>query len=60
MRILPSLLNQTFAAMTRVFDEAIAVHIAEVVDPVKRKIDMGPQAPREVEVSGVVVIGAGQ
>src|SRR5580692_6839414 len=60
MRVLPSLLNQTPAAMARIFHEAVAIHISKLIDPLKREVDVGPQALHKIAVPRVVVIGASQ
>ena len=59
-RILPALVAQAALAPGRVLDEAVAVAIAELVDPAQRRLDVRPERADGVEIAGALVVQPGQ
>jgi hypothetical protein len=58
--VLPALVHQAGGIAAGVFDEAVAVDVAVVVDPAERAVDVVPQSGDEVAVARTAVVVAGQ
>src|SRR5690606_10394954 len=52
VRVLPPLLHQAGFRLTRIFDEAVPVPVAVVVDPLERPSNGRPQMPQGTDVVG--------
>src|SRR5689334_9942234 len=60
LRIFPPLLLKASFRMSGIFDETVAVRIAEPVDPFEGGFDIWPDAFYESGISGSLVIGRGE
>jgi hypothetical protein len=47
VRILPSLLSQTFLRPTTIFDKSITIAVSKPINPVESRFDVGPDALKE-------------
>ncbi|MNI08814.1 hypothetical protein D3C73_618630 [compost metagenome] len=59
-RVLPALVRQASVGRTRVVDQAVAVAVAVVAYPARRRDQMGPQGAHRLIVVGALGVGAGQ
>src|SRR3546814_4754180 len=58
--VLPSLVGEAAVGHPAIFDEAVAVGVAERVDPFERGEDVRPDHPDRLEIAGPAVIIARQ
>src|SRR5581483_4856316 len=58
--VLPALIDQTLAGAAAIFDEAVAVAIAEALDPIERRRDMRPDLADERDIAGPFETSAGE
>ena len=58
--ILPTLVGQPLVRLARIFDEAVAIPVAIIVDPGERGDDVGPDVPDRVEIAGALIILRGK
>src|SRR5271154_1159244 len=56
LRILPALLEQAGLRLSRILDEAIAIDIPEVIDPIKSCANVGPDAAQELYIRGASIV----
>src|SRR5215470_10425084 len=60
VRVFPTLINQTVRVLTLVFYESVAVRIAIGIEPAERSLDVRPELPDGVEITGAFEILAEQ
>src|SRR6516164_8332452 len=60
VRILPALISKAGGGTAGVLDEAVAIAVAELVDPVDGSRQIGPDGCNERLIRGSLVIGAGE
>jgi len=60
VRILPALIGEALIGGAQIFDETVAIRIAQPVDPAERRLDGGPQSRQGFLVVGALGIEAGQ
>ena len=58
LRVLPALLQESSARPARILDEAIAVRVTRLIDPLQCRLQIGPDVPQELEIRGALVIGS--
>ena len=58
--ILPTLIDETVRAFAEIFDEAIAVVVAVIVDPAERRFDVRPQVTHRIQIAGALEIIGGE
>ena len=60
MAVLPALILQALIGQPAIFDKAVAIPVAMLVDPGERSLDLRHDAVQKADVAGAVEIGPGQ
>jgi hypothetical protein len=50
--VFPSLIGEAFLGLAEIFDEAVAVPIAVAIDPLQRRLGVGPELADGIEIGG--------
>ena len=58
--VLPALVGEAGFAGAAIFDEAVAVDVAGAINPVQRRLDIGPKLAQGFDVAGMLDIEPGQ